>query len=318
MTNHLSHCMEGLKGRDFLTLAHLHATELSHLLHFAKKLKRKQKNGLSHPLLAGKTVAMIFDQPSTRTRVSFEVGLMQLGGHVLHLNHHELQLGRGETVEDTAQILSRYVDAILIRTFRHELVQALADAASVPVINGLTDLYHPCQTLADLLTLQEEKGELTDLKLAYIGDGNNVLHSLMHGAALAGIHLSIATPKGYEPNVTVWQEAESLAQQTGAALTFSHDPASAVQQADAVYTDVWASMGLEKEKEKREQDFQGYQVNAQLMTLAKTDAIFMHCLPAYRGLEVAAEVIDGAQSVVLNQGENRLHVQKALLVALLG
>jgi ornithine carbamoyltransferase len=316
--NHLSDGIAQLKGKDFLSLAHLHTTELLHLLHFAKEMKRKQKNGLVHPLLAGKTMAMMFDQPSTRTRVSFEVGLAQLGGHALHLSRHELQLGRGETVEDTAQILSRYVDVILIRTFQHELVQALAHAASVPVINGLTDLYHPCQTLTDLFTLQEEKGELAGLKLAYIGDGNNVLHSLLQGAALAGIHLAIATPPGYEPSRKVWQEAEALAQQTGATLTFSHDPMSAVQQADAVYTDVWASMGLEKEKEKRKQDFQSYQVNAPLMALAKKEAIFMHCLPAYRGLEVAAEVIDGAQSVVLNQGENRLHVQKALLVALLG
>jgi ornithine carbamoyltransferase len=268
--------------------------------------------------LAGKTLAMIFDKPSTRTRVSFEVGMVQLGGHVMNLNRQDIQMGRGETVEDTAKVLSRYIDGILIRTFDHQTVETLAKHTSIPIINGLTDHYHPCQALADLLTLQEEKGNLSGLKLAYIGDGNNVLHSLMHGAAATGIHLAISTPPGYEPLPIVWKEANELAKKTGSTITFHTNPHTAAEDADAIYTDVWASMGQEEEKEKRLQDFANYQVNQALMDKAKTDAIFLHCLPAYREWEVTAEVLDGPQSVVFNQAENRLHAQKALLVALLG
>ncbi|WP_420894173.1 ornithine carbamoyltransferase [Staphylospora marina] len=307
-----------LKGQDFLTLEGLSPSGLQSLVELAHQMKTQRQLWSIGAPLKGKTLAMIFDKPSTRTRVSFEVGMAQLGGHALNLQREELQMGRGESVEDTAKVLSRYVDAILIRTFSQELVEELATHAEIPVINGLTDLYHPCQILADLLTLWEVKGTLSGLKLTYVGDGNNVLHSLMHGAALAGIHLHISTPPGYEPLPEVWKQAEEMAALTGGSLHFSHDPFVAVQGADAVYTDVWASMGQEEEKEKRLRDFQGYQVNETLMALAKEDAVFLHCLPAYRDWEVSPGVIDGPRSVVFDQAENRLHAQKALLMALLG
>ncbi|WP_407689985.1 ornithine carbamoyltransferase [Risungbinella massiliensis] len=307
-----------LQGKDFLNLTDLTPSDLSLLLELAHDLKKKQKSGELYTPLKGKTLAMIFDKPSTRTRISFEVGIIQLGGAALHLQRDDLQLGRGESVEDTAHVLSRYVDGILIRTFHHELVESLAQAATIPVINGLTDLVHPCQILADFLTIQEKKGDLAGLKLAYLGDGNNVVHSLMHGAAMTGMELTICTPQGYEPLAQIWEEIGELAEQTGAEIQLVHDPYIAVQGADVLYTDVWASMGQEEEKQKRQKDFEGFQVTPTLMALAKEDAIFMHCLPAYRGLEVATEVIDGSQSVVFQQAENRLHAQKALLVALLG
>jgi ornithine carbamoyltransferase len=310
--------LKACKGKNFLTLTDFSPDEITSLLDLAHQLKKLQKSGSAYKPLAGKTLAMIFDKPSTRTRVSFEVGMVQLGGHVLNLNRQDIQLGRGETVEDTAKVLSRYIDGILIRTFDHHMVEALAATTTIPVINGLTDYFHPCQALADLLTLQEEKGFLTGLKVAYIGDGNNVLHSLMHGAAATGVHLSISTPKGYEPNLSIWKEAEKLAELTGVSINFHSDPLLAVQEADAIYTDVWASMGQEEEKEQRMKDFAAYQVNVTLINQAKKDAIFLHCLPAYRGLEVTTEVLDGPQSVVFNQAENRLHAQKALLAALLG
>ncbi|WP_028778166.1 ornithine carbamoyltransferase [Shimazuella kribbensis] len=316
-TSFVPHVLKSCKGKSLLTLTNLSPEEITNLLDLAYQLKKSTNNDEEFKPLIGKTLAMIFDKPSTRTRVSFEVGMMQLGGHVLNLNRQDIQLGRGESIEDTAKVLARYIDAILIRTFDHESVEILAQTTTVPVINGLTDPYHPCQALADLLTLQEEKGHLTGLKVAYIGDGNNVLHSLMHGAAATGIHLTISTPKGYEPDPTVWNEAETLATTTGATLTFHNNPLIAVEDADAVYTDVWASMGQEEEKEKRLHDFAGFQVTQTMMNKAKDDAIFLHCLPAYRDLEVSAEVLDGPQSVVFNQAENRLHTQKALLIALL-
>jgi ornithine carbamoyltransferase len=306
-----------LKGRDFLTLTDITPEDLAALVELATLLKAEARSSQVRSLLAGKTLAMIFDKPSTRTRVSFEAGMAQLGGTALNLQRGELQLGRGESLEDTARVLSRFVDGILIRTFSQEAVETLAHYADIPIINGLTDLYHPCQIVADLLTLTEVKGKLSGLKLAYVGDGNNVLHSLMHGAAMAGMHLSIATPKGYEPLPEVWKEAEALAEKTGAVLSFSHDPFIAVQGVDAIYTDVWISMGQEEEKKERLQAFEGFQVNEVMMALAKEDAVFLHCLPAYRGVEVSASVIDGPQSVVFQQAENRLHAQKALLVALL-
>jgi ornithine carbamoyltransferase len=306
------------EGKDLLTLTDFSPEEITSLLDLAYVLKKDHKSGTTYQPLAGKTLAMIFDKPSTRTRVSFEVGMVQLGGHVMNLNRQDIQMGRGETVEDTAKVLSRYIDGILIRTFDHQTVETLAKHTTIPIINGLTDHYHPCQALADLLTLQEEKGNLSGLKLAYIGDGNNVLHSLMHGAAATGIHLAISTPPGYEPLPIVWKEANELAKKTGSTITFHPNPYTAAENADAIYTDVWASMGQEEEKEKRLQDFTDYQVNQALMDKAKTDAIFLHCLPAYREWEVTAEVLDGPQSVVFNQAENRLHAQKALLVALLG
>ncbi|MFC4077438.1 ornithine carbamoyltransferase [Salinithrix halophila] len=307
-----------LKGRDCLALSDYTPGEVESLLALALEGKEKLKKGEAWHPLSGKTLAMIFDKPSTRTRVSFEAGMAQLGGHPLALNRQELQLGRGESTADTAQILSGFVDAILIRTHWHSDVKELASYASIPVINGLTDLHHPCQALADLLTLKETKGKLAGLKLAYVGDGNNVLHSLLEAGALTGMHVAAAFPPGYEPDESIVQQAELIAQKTGGMVTWTHDPAEAVAGADAVYTDVWASMGQEEEKEKRMKDFVGYQVDPIMMAKAKSDALFLHCLPAYRGLEVAAEVIDGPQSAVFRQAENRLHAQKALLVMLLG
>ncbi|PTX59679.1 ornithine carbamoyltransferase [Melghirimyces profundicolus] len=306
-----------LRGRDCLALSPFTPGEIQFLVDRGLEMKQRYRAGEAFRPLAGKTLAMIFDKPSTRTRVSFETGMTQLGGHALHLNRGELQLGRGESIGDTARVLSGYVDAIQIRTFSHETVTELADHASIPVINGLTDLHHPCQALADLLTLKEEKGELSGLRLAYVGDGNNVLHSLLEAAAATGIHLAAAFPEGYEPDPAVVRQARDTALRTGAVLSFTHDPLEAVEGADAVYTDVWASMGQEEEKKKRIRDFEGFQVNARLMSRARSDALFLHCLPAYRGLEVASEVIDGPRSVVFQQAENRLHAQKALLVELL-
>ncbi|MBN2907974.1 ornithine carbamoyltransferase [Polycladomyces sp. WAk] len=309
---------EPLKGRDCLSLADWKPEEIELILDVAQKLKEKQRRGERYTPLAGKTLAMIFDKPSTRTRVSFETGIAQLGGYALSLNRNELQLGRGETIADTARVLSRYVDGILIRTFEHRTVIELARYAEVPVINGLTDLHHPCQVLADLLTLREKKGSLVGLKLAFVGDGNNVAHSLLHGCAAMGVHISVAAPEGYQPLSEVVEEARQIAKDTGAEITITTDPAEAVQQADAVYTDVWASMGQEEEKELRKQIFGGYQVDAELMSKAKPDAVFLHCLPAYRGWEVTADVLDGPQSVVWDQAENRLHAQKALMLLLMG
>jgi ornithine carbamoyltransferase len=307
-----------LRGRDLLSLGDVSPEEVEGLLDLAEGLKNGAAKGGTSAPLAGKILAMIFDKPSTRTRVSFEAGMSHLGGHALSLNRNELQLGRGETLADTARTLSRYVDGILIRTHSHATVVELARYATVPVINGLTDRFHPCQALADLLTLREKKGRLAGLRVAYVGDGNNVLHSLLYAAAVTGMHLMVATPPGYEPDPEVVAEAESMARSTGAELRFFHDPEAAVRGADAVYTDVWASMGQEEEKERRIRDFQGFQVDSKLMSCAKGDALFLHCLPAYRGLEVSEAVIDGPRSVVFDQAENRLHAQKALLWTLLG
>lgn len=305
------------KKKDFLTLTDYTPQELIHLLEFAQELKTKKRQGVSLTPLQGKTLAMIFDHPSTRTRVSFEVGMNQLGGSAINLNRHDLQLGRGESVEDTGETLSRYVDGILIRTASHQTVVTLAEATSVPVINGLTDLYHPCQAMADLLTIQEKKGSFQGKKLAYVGDGNNVLHSLLHGAAAVGLDMSVATPPGYEPSDAVKSETQQIASETGASITFTQDPKEAVQNADIIYTDVWTSMGQEEEKAQRLKDFNGFQVNAELLGDANEEVIFMHCLPAYRGWEVTPEVIDGPHSVVFDQAENRLHAQNAILVSLL-
>lgn len=306
------------QGKSFLTLIDWNPSEIESLLQSALELKEQRKKGESGQLLAGKSLAMLFEKPSTRTRVSFEVGMKELGGHTVLLRNDEMQLGRGESIEDTAKTLSRFVDAILIRTHEHARVERLADAATIPVINGLSDQAHPCQALADLLTILEKKGTLQGVKLTYVGDGNNVLHSLIQASALTGIDLHVATPPGYEPDPAIWKHSEQIADQTGASLSFHYDPSVSVQKADVVYTDVWASMGQEEEKEERTKSFAPYQVNASLMGNAKQDVIFMHCLPAYRGLEVTEEVLEGTQSVVFDQAENRLHVQKALLVALLG
>jgi len=307
-----------LKGKDCLALADFSAEQIKWLLAHALTLKKMQKEGKPHPYLAGKVLGMIFEKPSTRTRVSFEAGMIQLGGQAIFLGKQDIQLSRGESLYDTAQVLSRYVDGVMIRTFSHEGLIAFAEAASVPVINGLTDSHHPAQVLADLLTILEHKGRLAGLKLAYVGDGNNVAHSLIEGAAKVGMHIAVASPKGYEPDADIVDGAKQVAEETGSQVHIIRDPREAVQGADVVVTDVWASMGQEAEEEERRNIFQPYQVNETLCQLAKPDYIFLHCLPAHRGEEVTAEIIDGPHSVVFDEAENRLHAQKALLHVLLG
>lgn len=307
-----------LSGRDFLTLADYSGVELLYILETAHELKEKQKSGISYQPLKGKTLGMIFEKASTRTRVSFETGIYQLGGMGLFLSSDDIQMGRGEPISDTAKVLSGYLDGIMIRTFSQKTVEELAENASIPVINGLTDLYHPCQVLADFQTIQEAKGNLKNVKLAYIGDGNNVAHSLMLGAAIIGMDISIAAPVEYQPDYAVIQQAKAIAAKNGSKVEITEDPVRAARNADAIYTDVWASMGQEQEQKIREQQFADFQVNKKLLSHAAKDAIFMHCLPAHRGEEVSAEVIDGKQSVVFQQAENRLHAQKALMLALMG
>lgn len=302
-----------LKGRDLLSVHSLTSAEVLEILRVAEELKAKQKQGIPQPLLAGKTLAMIFTKSSTRTRVSFEAAMYQLGGYPMFLSGQDLQLGRGEPISDTAQVLSRYVDGIMIRTFSHDEVVELAEYASIPVINGLTDLLHPCQALADILTIKEHKGKLAGLKLAYVGDGNNVAHSLLNACAKVGMDIAVATPEGYEPDAKIVELAKADAAAGGSKVEITHDPVAAVKDADVVYTDVWASMGQEAEHAARQKIFAPYQVNNKLVAHAKPNYLFMHCLPAHRGEEVAAEVIDGPNSVVFDEAENRLHVQKAVL-----
>lgn len=306
-----------LKGRDFIELSDFTTGEIQYLIDLAVELKRKQKNGEVYQPLKGKTLGMIFEKSSTRTRVSFEVGMYQLGGHALFLSKNDIQLGRGEPISDMAQVMSRYLDGIMIRTFGHHHVIDLARYATVPVINGLSDLAHPCQVLADYQTVYEKKGKLKGLKVAYIGDGNNMAHSLLIGGAKLGMHVYVASPIGYEPDKTVVAECEQIARETGSEVVVTASPQEAVRDADVIYTDVWASMGFEDEQKQREVAFAGYQVNEELVRLAKSDYLFMHCLPAHRGEEVSAGVIDGANSVIFDEAENRLHAQKALLVALM-
>ncbi|BBW97101.1 ornithine carbamoyltransferase [Geobacillus sp. FSL W8-0032] len=306
-----------LKGRDVLTLLDFSTDEIFDLLALAADLKAKQKAGIPYTPLVGKTMAMIFEKPSTRTRVSFEVGMIQLGGQALYLNGNDLQLGRGETIADTARVLSQYVDVMMIRTFAHEKVEELAEYASVPVINGLTDDDHPCQALADLLTIYEVKKTFQGLKLAYVGDGNNVANALLAAAAKVGMDVAIACPPGYEPKAAYVEAARQIGEKTGAAVTVTHDPLEAVAGADAIYTDVWTSMGQESESAERLRVFQPYQVNEELVKAAKPDYLFLHCLPAHRGEEVTAGVIDGPNSFVFEQAGNRLHAQKAILVSIL-
>ena len=303
-----------LSGRDCLTLAEFAPEEVTLILDEAAKIKTLQKSRIPYRPLRGQTLAMVFQKPSNRTRVSFEVGMYQLGGHALSLSPQEIQMGKRETPSDTGHVLARYIDAIMVRTFDHGEVEELARAAEVPVINGLTDQHHPCQALADLLTVREEFGSLRDVKISYIGDGNNVAHSLAIGCALTGATLTIAHPEGHGPDPGVIDLAEKL----GAAPALTVDPQEAAAGARVVYTDVWASMGQEGEAEERKAKFAPYQVNDELMGLAEEDAIFLHCLPAHRGEEVTSGVIDGPQSRVFDQAENRLHAQKALLYLLLG
>ncbi len=302
---------------NLLTVADLALDEINDLFSIAQQLKDKQQQGISHQRLAGKSLGMIFAKSSTRTRVSFETGIYQLGGQGIFLSSRDIQLGRGETLGDTARVLSRYIDGIMIRTFDQQEVKELADFSSIPVINGLTDKYHPCQALSDLFTIKEKKGSLEEIKLTYVGDGNNMAHSLLLAAAKVGMDISLAAPVDYQPQEEVVNLAEKLAEQNSSQLEITTDPISAAKEADVIYTDVWASMGQEGEAEERKEIFADYQVNAQLLEPAKKDVIFMHCLPAHRGEEVTTKVIEGEQSVVFDQAENRLHVQKAIMTKLM-
>ncbi|WP_077616070.1 ornithine carbamoyltransferase [Caenibacillus caldisaponilyticus] len=308
-----------LGGKDFLSLGAFQPDEIFFLLEEAMEMKAMQKSGIPHPYLQGKLLGMIFEKASTRTRVSFQVAMKQLGGDAIYLNKHDIQLGRGETIEDTAKVLSRYVDGLMVRTYGHDLLVRFAASADVPVINGLTDLHHPAQVLADLLTIYEKKGGFSGLKLAYVGDGNNnMCHSLLEGAALVGMDIAVANPEGYAPDPDVLENARRIAAATGSRIICTTSPEEAVDGADVVVTDVWASMGQEAERDVRLNVFRPYQVNAALCARAKTDFLFLHCLPAHRGEEVAAEIIDGPHSVVFDEAENRVHAQKAILKALLG
>lgn len=308
----------GIEVKDLLSIHDLSTKEINDILDLAKTLKAQLKNGEQHHLLKGKTLGMIFQKASTRTRVSFEVGMWQLGGAALFLNANDMQIGRGEPVKDTARVLSRYVDGIMIRTFSHDEVIELAEYASIPVINALTDLMHPCQALTDIFTVLEHKGTLQGLKMTYIGDGNNMVNSLLQACAKVGMHISIATPKGYEPDAAIVAEALTVAAVTGSKIEICEDPFVAAQNADVFYTDVWASMGKEIEQEDRREVFVNYQVNKELLAVAKKDAIVLHCLPAHRGEEISEDVFESEQSVVFDQAENRLHVQKAIMVLLMG
>ncbi|MGH2932632.1 MAG: ornithine carbamoyltransferase [Gaiellaceae bacterium] len=302
-----------LKGRDFTRIGSWSSEELKAVLDVADTLKGAQQAREPHELLPGRTLGMIFQKPSTRTRVSFEVGITQLGGHGLYLAAGDLQLGRGETIRDTGAVLSRYIDAIMIRTFEQDDVEELAEAADIPVINGLTDYAHPCQALADLMTIREQLGRLSGTRLAYLGDGNNVCVSLMVGAARFGMRFVAATPPGYEPDATAVTAARRAAVQMGGTIELVSDPREAARDADAVYTDVWTSMGQEDEAEKRRSDLADYRIDSDLLQLAADDAIVLHCLPAHYGEEITEEVLYGPQSAVWDQAENRLHAQKALM-----
>ncbi len=303
-----------MNPRHLLTLEEFSPKEVSGLLGLAAKIKKSPSN--YQKALAGQCLAMIFDKSSARTRISFEVGTYQLGGHALFINGSEIQIGKRESVSDTAKVLSRYVQGVMIRTYAHSIVEELAENSGVPIINGLTDSHHPCQVLADFQTVQEEFGKLKGLQLVYVGDGNNMTHSLMIISAKTGVHCRVVCPPGYEPDSTILKSAQKEGEKTGSRIEMTHQVEGSTKAADVVYTDVWASMGQESEKEKRVKDFQGYQVNEKLMS-ESPKAIFLHCLPAHRGEEVSAGVIDGKQSRVWDQAENRLHAQKAVLVTLL-
>ena len=304
--------------KDLLDVAALSRAEIEGLLTLATVLKAKQRRGTSHRLLQGKTLGLLFQKPSTRTRVSFEAGMNQLGGHALVLPMADIQLSRGESVADTARVLSRYLDGIVIRTYDHATVEEWAREATMPVINGLTDLSHPCQALSDLLTIKEKKGRLRGIKIAYVGDGNNVANSLIEAVAKMGMTIALGCPSGYQPDQHVVDVARIEAVKTGATIDVAQDPYVAVKEADVVYADVWISMGREREQARRLKVLAPYQVNSRLVAKAKPDAIVMHCLPAHRGEEITAEMLDGRQSVIIDQAENRLHMQKAILTKLLG
>jgi len=299
--------------KDFLSILDITQEELFEILSLAERLKRQKRAGVPHELLRGKTLAMIFEKSSTRTHISFEVGMNELGGHALFLNAKDLQIGRGEEIRDTARVASRYVSAVMIRANRHSTIEELAENASIPVINGLSDREHPCQLLADILTIKEHSGEIRDLRVAWVGDGNNVCNSLVLSSSLTGMDITVASPKGYEVSPELVQRAKTL----GGKVITVKNPEEAVKDADIIFTDTWVSMGDEAERAKRLSAFQGFTVDNRLLARASPDARVLHCLPAHRGEEITGEVIDGPQSLVWDEAENRLHAQKALLVKLL-
>jgi ornithine carbamoyltransferase len=306
-----------MKGKSLISINDLSLDEINAIFDLSADLKKKLKDGIQHKYLEGQTLGMIFSKPSTRTRVSFETGIYQLGGIGMYFGPTDLQLKRSENISDTAKVLSRYLNGIMIRTFDHQDVIDLARYGSIPVINGLTDLLHPCQVLADLFTILEKKGRLKGLKLAYIGDGNNMAHSLLYGCSKVGMNISIASPKGYKPVEEIVNNALRNANAMNTKVEIVDTAQEAVKDADIVYTDVWASMGQESEAAERKKLFAGFQVNEKLVKNAKEDYLFMHCLPAHRGEEVVDEVIDSPNSVVFDEAENRLHVQKAIMVLLM-
>lgn len=308
---------QALRGRDLLDFTDYTSEEIMSLLQLGLVLKEAQRTGFSHAVLAGKTLGLIFEKASTRTRISFEVGMFQLGGHALFLPSGSTQMGRGEPISDTAQVMSRYVDGVMIRTFGHNIVQDFAKHASVPVINGLTDEHHPCQALADAMTVLEHKGTLEGVTLAYIGDGNNMANSWLQIAPKLGMNIRIASPTGYLPDQKYIEEAKKIAVAAGSQVLVTTDPTRAVEGADVICTDVWASMGNEDEAEERKKALSDYQVNAELAANAKDDYVFIHCLPAHRGEEVTEDIIDGPHSIVFDEAENRLHAQKAVMAALM-
>ena len=303
--------------KDLLRMDNLSKEEILDILNLADQLKYENKHGIEHHLLKGKSLGMIFEKASTRTRVSFEVGMYELGGHPLFLSSKDLQIGRGEPIQDTARVLSRYLDGIMIRTFSQKGVETLAEVSSIPIINGLTDDEHPCQVLADLMTIREKKLILEGLKVAYIGDGNNMCNSLLVGCLTLGMHISIANPEGYKPPAYYVNKGNELAIKNGVSFFMTESPEEAVKDADVVITDVWASMGQEKEAAERMKAFKGYQVNKQLMSLAKNDAIVLHCLAAHREEEITEEILEAHADTIFEEAENRLHAQKAILVKLL-
>jgi len=299
--------------KDFLCLSDWHHEDLDNIFNLAMELKSQRKAGLQHHLLAGKSLGMIFEKSSTRTRVSFEAGMFQLGGHALFLSSGNTQMGRGEPIKDTARCLARYVDGVMIRTYSQDAVEEFARYSSIPVINGLTDLYHPCQVMADLMTVIEHKGNYRALSYCWVGDGNNMANSWINAAAVFGFKLRVATPAGYEPDIRVKERAA----EAGADIIYTYDPREAAQDADVLNTDVWASMGQEAEQQERQRSFTGYQINMELLSLAGPDCVVMHCLPAHRDEEITDEVMESRHSIIYDQAENRLHVQKAIMATLL-
>jgi ornithine carbamoyltransferase len=302
----------------FITLADFSKSEIMQFLTRAMELKGSLKRGQRITPLSGKILGLLFEKPSLRTRVTFEVGMRQLGGDSLYMAASDVQLGVRESVSDVARNLERYLDGIVLRTYRHEVVEELARFSSIPVINGLTDLLHPCQILSDMLTVFEKKERIKGIRISYVGDGNNVANSWLLGASIMGIHLAVACPKGYEPDAGIIRKARGQAKVSGAKIVITHDPKEAVKRAEIIYTDVWTSMGKERESAKRRIHFQGFQVNQELVSLAGREVLIMHCLPAHRGEEITDEVLDGPHSIVFDQAENRLHAQKAILEAFLG